>query len=72
MCLLFNILETNSLVWFILRLWHVNGYIDGWSQIQVHTNERTQVHNAQSSLVVTYPSTNQGRRALTSVNMPLR
>jgi len=34
-----------------------NGYIDGWSQIKVHTVERTQVHSAQSFLVVTHPST---------------
>jgi len=27
--------------------------------IQVHTAERTQVHSAQSSLVVTHPSTNR-------------
>jgi len=25
-----------------------NGYIDGQSQIKVHTNERTQVHSAQA------------------------
>jgi len=31
---------------------HDNGYIDGRSQIQVQTNERNQIHNAQSSLVV--------------------
>jgi len=43
---------------------HNNGYTDGRSQIQVHTDEWTQVHSARSSLVVTHPSTNQGRRAL--------
>jgi len=48
-----------------------NGYIDNRSQIQVHTDERTQVHSAQSSLVVTHPSINRSRRALTSMNGPL-
>jgi len=34
------------LVWFILRpCQHDDGYIDGRSQIKVHTNERTQVHS---------------------------
>jgi len=42
---------------------HNNDYMDGRSQIKVHTDERTQVHAVQSSLVVTHPSTNQGRRA---------
>ena len=28
---------------------HDNGYMDGRSQIKVHTDERTQVHSAQSS-----------------------
>jgi len=42
-------------------------YIDGRSQIKVHTDEWTQVHIAQSSLVVTHPSTNRTRRFLTSV-----
>jgi len=33
--------------WFILRqCQHDNGYIDGRSQIKVHTDERTQVHSA--------------------------
>jgi len=45
---------------------HDNGYMDGRSQIKVHTYERTQVHSAQSSLVVTHPSTNRARRYLTS------
>jgi hypothetical protein len=35
---------------------------------RVHTDERTQVHSARPSLAVTHPSTNRGRRALTSVN----
>jgi len=43
------------MVWFILRpCQHDNGYIDGRSQIQVHTDEQTQVHSVQSSLVVTH------------------
>jgi len=37
---------------------HDNGYMDGRSQIKVHTDERTQVHSAQSSLAVTHPSNN--------------
>jgi len=32
---------------------HDNGYMDGRSQIKVHTDERTQVHSAQSTLVIT-------------------
>jgi len=40
---------------------------DGRSQIKVHTDRRTQVHSAQSSLVVTHPTTNQARRYLTTV-----
>jgi len=38
---------------------------------KIHTDERTQVHSAQSSLTVTHPSTNRSRRDLTSVNVPL-
>jgi len=45
--------------------------IDGRSQIKVHADERTQVHSARSSLVVTHPSTNRGIRCLISVNVPL-
>jgi len=57
-----------ALVWFILRpCQHDNGYIDGRSQIKVHTDERTQVHSAQPSLAVTHPGTNRTRRYLTSV-----
>jgi len=37
---------------------HDNGYMDGQSQIKVHTDEWTQVHRTQSSMVVTHPSTN--------------
>ena len=59
-------------VCFILRpCQHDDGYIDGRSQFQVHTDERTQAYSAQSSLVVSHPSTNRGRRCLTSVNVPL-
>jgi len=46
---------------------HDNGYMDGRSQIKVHTDERTQVYSAQSSLAVTHPSTNRTRRYLPSV-----
>jgi len=44
---------------------HDNGNIDGRSQIKVHTDERTQVHGAQSSLAVTHPITNRARRYFT-------
>jgi len=37
----------------------------------MHTDERTQVHSARSSQVITHPYTNRDRRALTSVNVPL-
>ena len=46
---------------------HDNGYMDGRSQIKVHTNERTHVHSAQSFLAVTHPGTKRARRYLTSV-----
>jgi hypothetical protein len=59
------------LVWFGLfdlrPCQHDNGYFDGRSQIKVHTDKRTQVHSAQSSLAVTHPGTNRARRSLTSV-----
>jgi len=43
-----------GLVWFILHpCQHNDGYIDGRSQIKVHTDERTQVLSARSSLTVT-------------------
>jgi len=35
-----------------------------------YKSKGTQVNSAQSSLVVTHPSTNQGQHAVTSVNMP--
>jgi len=61
-----------SLVWFILRpCQHDDGYIDGQSQSKVHTDARTQVDSARSSLAVTHPRTNRGRRYLTSVNVQL-
>jgi len=47
---------------------HDDGYIDGRSQIKVHTDERTQISSAWSSLTVTHPCTNQDRRCLTSVS----
>jgi len=40
------------------------------SQIQVHTDECTQIHSAMSSLVITHPNTNRGRCDLTSVSVP--
>jgi len=41
------LVQVFGLVWFILRpCQHDNGYIDGRSQIKVHTDERTQVHSA--------------------------
>jgi hypothetical protein len=40
----------------------------GRSQFNVHTGKRTQVCGTQSFLAVTHPSTNRGRRCLTSVN----
>jgi len=46
---------------------HDDCYVNGRSQIKVHTDERTQVHSAQSFLAVTHPSTNRARRYLTSV-----
>jgi len=41
--------------------------MDGRSQIKVHADEWTQVHSAQSSLVVTHPSTNRARQYLSTV-----
>ena len=46
---------------------HDNDYMDGRSQIEVHTDERTQVYSAQSSLAITHPGTDQARRYSTSV-----
>jgi hypothetical protein len=47
-------IEMSGLVWFGLfdlrPCQRDNGYLDGRSQIKVHTDERTQVHSAQSSL----------------------
>jgi len=34
----------------------INGHIDDWSQIWVHTNEQTQIHSAQSTPVVSHQS----------------
>jgi len=48
----------------MLARWPHDSYVDGQSQIKVHTDERTQVHSARSSLVVTHPRTDRGRRAL--------
>jgi len=46
---------------------HDNGNMNGRLQIKVHTDERTQVHSARSSLAVTHLRTNRVRRYLTSV-----
>jgi len=46
---------------------HDNGYMDGRSQIKVHTDERTQGHSAQSSQAVTHSSTNWARHYFASV-----
>jgi len=46
---------------------HDDGYTDGRSHIKVLTDERTQIHSAQSSHMVTHPSTNRARRYLTFV-----
>jgi len=35
--------------------------MDNMSESKVHTNERTHVHSAQSSLAITYPSTNRAQ-----------
>jgi len=53
--------------WFTSVSARYNGYTDCRSPIKVHADERTRVHSAQSSLVVTHPSTNRARRYLTSV-----
>jgi len=46
-----------DLVWFILRpCQHDDGYIDGRSQIKVHTDERTQVHSAQHRSTISIKS----------------
>jgi len=71
-----NFLRMREVDWFfypfyVPRCQHDDGYIDGRSYIKVHTDERTQVHSAWSSLMVTHPNTNRGRRCSTSVNEPL-
>jgi len=58
----------SNLVWLLIHFTSVDGYIYGRSQIKVHIDERIQVHSARSCLAVTHPSTNRGRRCLTSVN----
>jgi len=41
------------LVWFILRSCQPDdGYIDGRSQIKVHTDERTQVHSTRYGIII--------------------
>jgi len=45
--------------WFILpACQHDDGNIEDMLEIKVHTDERTQVHSARSSLAVIHPSTN--------------
>jgi len=53
--------------WVIYVLVSTITAIYGRSQIKVQTDERTQVHSAQSSLAVTHPSTNWARRYLSPV-----
>jgi len=68
----YTVIALHESFWFISRpCQHDDGYIDGRSRIKVHTDERTQVHSARSSLTVTHPSSNHGRHCLTSVNVPL-
>jgi len=52
---------------------HDDGYIDGRSQIRVHTDGRTQVHSVHSLPWWSPggPSLNRGRRCLTPVNVRL-
>jgi hypothetical protein len=45
-------------------------YLDGRSQIKVHTDERTQVHSAQSSLAVTHPGTNRAGLDVAQLQWP--
>jgi len=45
--------------------------MDDRSQIRVSTDERTQVHSARSTLVVTHPITSRAWRNLTLVNESL-
>jgi len=70
-----NICSTFGLVWFdsfyVHPCQHGDSYVDGQSQIKVHTDERTQVHSARSFLMFTHPCINRGRRCLTWVNVPL-
>ena len=57
------------LIWFYCWGWLVGWFI--LRQISTITAISTEVHSARSSLAVTHPSTNRGRRDLTSVNKPL-
>jgi len=50
-----------GLIYILSPCQHDDSCVDGRSQIKVHTDERTQVHSARSLLMVTHPSTNQGR-----------
>jgi len=44
-----NILTDFGLIYARRACQHDNGYIDGWTQIKVHTDELTRVYSAQSS-----------------------
>jgi len=70
----FAYLYTSAIDWLIDWFTSVSarhGYMDGRSQIKVHTDERTQVYSAQSSLVVNHPSTNRAWRYSTSLTESL-
>jgi len=59
-----------GLVWFIVRPWqHDIGYIRSITDLSPH-RRTTQFRRVRSSLVVIHPSTNRGRRASTSLNVP--
>jgi len=53
-------IESDGRFWFDLFILrpcrHDDDYVDGRSQIRVHTEERSQVYSATCSLVVTHPS----------------
>jgi len=63
----------NVLCVFIKRFFTSKSSIEtvGHILMSTPTNERTQAHCTPSSLAVTRPSNNRGRRCLTSVNVPL-
>jgi len=65
--------RNNAKAWYLVSHSYnvTQEVISGLHYHVLYTNERTQVHSAQSSLVVTHPSTNRGRRAVTPVIVPL-